>query len=117
MAYLKLNNVDFSSYTNELEVSDTVNYNAQTNAAGNTVVDYINRKKTIRVGIIPINNSVMKQLKAVLDAFSVSATYLNPNTGALDTINCIIPASSVKYYTIQANKVMFEAFTFELLEL
>ena len=54
MSYFKINNVDYSMYVNELKVSKDVNYNAQTNAAGDTVVDYVNKKRTIEVGIIPL---------------------------------------------------------------
>lgn len=117
MAYLKINDIDFSMYVNELAVNNTASYNAQTNAAGNTVVDFINHKKTIRVGIIPLTSEVMANLQAVINAFNVSVTYLNPQTKALDTINCIIPANNVEYYTIQANKVLFDAFSLEFVEL
>lgn len=55
MAYFKIGDVDFSLYVNSLKVSKTANYSAQTNAAGDTVVDYINSKRTIEVGIIPLN--------------------------------------------------------------
>lgn len=117
MAYLKINNVDFSMYVNKLEVSKVSNYNAQTNAAGNTVVDYINRKHTITVGIIPLDAAAMVALQAELAKFSVSITFLNPTTKTLDTINCIIPEDNIEYYTIQAGKVMFNAFTLEFMEL
>lgn len=117
MAYLKINNVDFSAYVNELAVNKTASYNAQTNAAGNTVVDLINHKRTIKVGIIPLTKEVMANLQAAINAFSVSITFLNPQTKALDTIDCIIPESNVEYYTIQADKVLFDAFSLEFIEL
>lgn len=117
MAYLKINNIDFSLMVSGLEVNDTVNYNAQTNAAGNTVVDYINRKKTIKADFIPLTNNQMWALQDMINKFSVSITYLNPATNALDSINCIIPAASVRYYTIQADKVLFNACSLEFIEL
>ena len=117
MAYLKLNNIDFSAYVNQLSVTKQANYNAQTNAAGDTVVDYINHKREITVGIIPLDDSTMEDLQAVLDGFNVTVTYLNPNTKALDTVNCIIPESNIEYYTIQADKVLFNAFTLDFIEL
>lgn len=60
MAYLKIDNTDFSMYVSGLKVGSKSNYNAQTNAAGNTVVDYINSKKTIAVNIIPLDDAAMK---------------------------------------------------------
>lgn len=118
MSYFSINGVDYSIYVNQLKVSKSANYNAQTNAAGNTVVDYINTKRTIEVGIIPLNDEVMKQLQEAIAAFNVSISFLNPTTGALETdVNCIIPEDEVEYYTIQSNKVMFNAFTLNFIEL
>lgn len=117
MAYIYLNNVDFSKYCNKLAVSKEANYNAQTNAAGNTVVDYINHKRTISVGIIPLNESVMKSLQAIIDSFTVKVEFLNPKTGNTESINCIIPDSNVEYYTIQNGKKLFKAFELAFIEL
>ena len=47
MAYFKIGTTDYSKYVNALKVDRGANYNAQTNAAGDTVVDYINHKRTI----------------------------------------------------------------------
>lgn len=117
MAYFKIGSNDYSTYVNELKVNKANNYNAQVNAAGNTVVDYINSKRTIKVGIIPLDDTVMTNLQTDLDAFNVSISFRNPKTKALETINCIIPDSEIEYYTIQVGKVMYKAFTLSFLEL
>lgn len=118
MAYFKIGEADFSMYVNELKVKKEANYNAQTNAAGNTVVDYINHKRVIEVGIIPLSANIVSWLLNLIDAFSVSISFLNPVTGQLEeNVNCIIPSSNVEYYTIQADKVMLDAFTLEFIEL
>lgn len=117
MAYFKINSVDYSMYVNELKVSKATNYNAQTNAAGDTVVDYINHKREVEVGIIPLNDAVMANLQAAIDAFSVSISFLNPQTKVLEEINCIIPSSNVEYYTIQTDKTMFKAMSLKFIEL
>lgn len=118
MAYFKIGNNDYSTYVNKLKVDTNSNYTSQTNAAGDTVVDYINKKRTIEVGIIPLTDTEMKQLQADLDAFNVSLTFRNPRTGSLESnVNCIIPSSGVDYYTIQANKVLYNAFSLTFIEL
>lgn len=118
MTYFKIDGVDFSMYVNELTIDTEVNYNAQTNAAGNTVVDYINRKRSFKVGIIPLKSDTMKTILAAIDKFSVSISFLNPRTNELEeNVNCIIPKSSVEYYTIQANKTMYEALSLTFTEL
>lgn len=118
MAYFKINDVDYSMYVNALKVSTDTNYNAQTNAAGDTVVDYINQKREIEVGIIPLNDTVMAQLQAAIEAFNVNISFLNPKTKALEeNVNVIIPSNEVEYYTIQVDKVSFDALTLTFTEL
>lgn len=118
MAYFKINNVDYSMYVNSLEITTNTKYNAQTNAAGNTVVDYINQKRQIKVGIIPLDDVVMSSLKNAIDNFNVNISFLNPNTKAIEeNVDVIIPSNAIKYYTIQVNKVSFEGLTLTFTEL
>lgn len=117
MAYLKINEVDFSTCVNELKVGNEANYNAETNAAGNTIVDYINTKRVIEVGIIPLTSTLLASLTSLINSFNVSLTFLNPATNALETINCIIPSSNVEYQMIRVDKTMSKAFTLQFIEL
>lgn len=105
-------------YVNKLNIQNGHQYTAQTNARGNTVVDYINRKRTITVGIIPLDNEKMLTLQNQLKNFNVLITFRNPETGTLESnINCILPESEIEYYTIQVNKVMYNAFEITFTEL
>lgn len=118
MAYFKIGDNDYSSIVNSLKINHNSVYNAQTNANGDSVVDLINTKREIEVGIIPLNPTQMASLLADIDKFNVSISYRNPRTGALaENVNCIIPDDSIEYYTIQANKVLFKAFTLTFTEL
>lgn len=118
MTYFKINNTDFSMYVNALKIGTSAKYSAQTNAAGDTVADFINSKRTITVGIIPLDNSAMAALQAAISGFGVSLAFLNPETNALEeNIACIIPSNDVEYYTIQVGKVSFKAFTLTFTEL
>lgn len=118
MNYFKINNIDFSKYVNGLTINKANIYNSQTNAAGNSVVDYINSKRIITVGIIPLNDTAMAELQAAIDNFNVSISFRNPKTNILEeNVNCILPEEEVSYYTIQANKVMYNAFTLSFTEL
>lgn len=119
MAYFKIGEHDYSAYTSELKVVKATNYNAQTNAAGDTVVDFINQKRQIEVKIISLaDEALVKQLLADVDGFNVSVSYRDPRTGALsEGVSCIIPESEVDYYTIQTDKVRFNEFTLKFTEL
>lgn len=117
MSYLKIKGVDYSSYVSDLKVNKGFNYNAQANAAGNTVVDYINSKRSIEVSIIPLDKTVMATLQEALDSFQCQIDFLNPQTNELTTINTIISNIKVEYYTIQASKTLYKSFTITFDEL
>ena len=117
MAYFKIGNTDFSHLVRSMNIAKEHNYNAQTNAAGNTVVDYINAKRTIEVGFIYMDDSAMSGLQAAVNDFAVTITYRDPKTNALETANCIAPKIESDYYTIQANRVLYNEFTVEFTEL
>ena len=118
MAFLKINNTDYSNIVNSLKVKKTANYTSQTNAAGDTVVDYINSKRELEVGIIPLDADKMRALQQAIAAFSVSVSFLDPDTNTLaENVACIIPNAEPEYYTIQVNNVSFKAFTITIKEL
>lgn len=118
MSYFKINNKDYSMYVSGLKIIKTNNYNSQVNAAGNAVVDYINSKRSIEVSIIPLDTVAMSDLLRAIDGFNVELSFRNPLTEELEEgVNCIIPSNDVQYYTIQVNKVMFNALTLIFTEL
>ena len=60
----------------------------------------------------------MINLQQAIDAFSVSISFLNPSTNQLEeNVVCIIPDKEIEYYTIQTNKVMYNALTLKFAEL
>jgi hypothetical protein len=121
MAYFKINDIDYSLYVNKLLVDTKHKYTARENAAGNLMVKYVAKKRIVQVGIIPLDAETLKELSAELNRsgadFTKRITFLNPETNALETINCIIPINSIEYYTIQAGKTMAKAFSFACEEL
>lgn len=118
MAYFKIGSTDFSTYVSGLKISTDVNYNAQQNANCDTVVDYINKKRTFEVEIIPLDSISMAKLLEAIDAFSVSISFRNPKTNLLETgVSCIIASHDVSYYTIQDSKIMYQKFNLKFNEL
>ncbi len=110
MAYFNINSTEFSSLVSGLKVSRKANYNAQTNAAGDTVVDYINHKYEIEVEFIPLTADDMLTLQANINNLYCTIDFLNPITGnLLSGVECIVPENKVEYYTIQANRTLFNA--------
>lgn len=118
MTFFKIGNNDYSMYVNSLIIKSSANYNGQTNAAGDTIVDYINSKRQIEVGIIPLDDTSLSSLLADVAQFNVQISFLNPHTKQIENnIDCIIPKEEIEYYTIQANRVMAKAFTLTFTEL
>lgn len=111
MNYFKINDIDFSHYVNKLEVKTVHNHKQQTNALGDINAKYINTKKVIDVGIIPLDAESNAALLAQINKFKVSVSFLNPETRELETIDCIIPDNTVDYYTIRADKVSLKAYS------
>ena len=117
MTYFKINGIDFSMYVNKLKVAREHIYKGMTNASGNLLVKYVNTKRIIEVGIIPLDSAAMQSLQAQINEFQVTVSYLDPETGTLEeNVKCIIPHNSVEYYTVQAGNVKFKAFSLELKE-
>lgn len=116
MAYFKINDTDLSSYVAELNVKNSNKYISQTNAEGDAVVDFLTNKRTIEVEIIPLEEA---DFRIVLNAivFNPTISYRDPKTGNLTTANCIIDDNEIKYYTIQANRVMYKKMTLKFKEL
>ena len=118
MEYFKIDGVDYSMYVRELKITNKPKYNSQTNAAGNTVVDLINRKRKIKVGFIPLDEADMVRIQQAIDNFNVSISFRNPLTNSLeDNVNCIVPSNEVDYYTIRVGKVSYKKFSITFEEL
>jgi hypothetical protein len=117
LAYLTVNNIDLSQYTKGLVVRKTYNYNAQTNAAGNTIVDVINSKRIIEAVMIPMPVSTAAELLTAIDTFSVSVSFTNPISGEADTATCILPEAEIEYLTLQTKKKMTNEYTLTFEEL
>lgn len=116
--FFKINDNDYSMYVNKLMIGTQKFYKSMTNAAGNTLVKYVNSKRTIEVGIIPLDSNVMAKLLTDVDKFNVSISYRDPKTNTVvENMQCIIPNHLIEYYTIQAGNVSYKAFSLQIKEL
>ena len=118
MAYFKIGNTDYSPYVCGLSINRKARYSSETNAMGNTVVDYVNAKRIIKVTIIPLGIDIMANLQTALEAFNVNISFRNPKTNLLEeNVNCIVSDINTEYYTIQDSKVMYKKMTLTFTEL
>lgn len=119
MTYFKINNVDFSLYVNDIKIATNHTYKEMQTASGNTLVKYVNSKRVLSVGIIPLDCASAKTLLTEINKFNVTISFLNPQTNTLENnIKCIIPQNTVDFYTINdVNGARLNAFTFTIQEL
>lgn len=119
MAYFfKINGNDYSMYVNKLMIGKEHFYKSMTTAAGNTLVKYVNSKRTIEIGIIPLDDAAMMNFLADVNKFQVTISYRDPETNIMvENLKCIIPNNIVEYYTIQAGNVKYRALSLQIKEL
>lgn len=115
--YFAINGNDYSKYVNKLTVGREHFYKSMKTAAGNTLVKYINTKRVLEVGIIPLDGATMANLLNDVNEFQVMISYRDPLTNAVvENVKCIIPNNLVEYHTIQVGKVMYKAFSIQIHE-
>ena len=118
MAYLKINGTDFSSLVSGLKVGfeTLVSDNSGRNAAGNTVIDVINRKVKVYVTLRHTTNQEMKNFLDSIKDYVVSVTFLNPKTNNLSTITAYTGTPEPEYYTI-SDKTVYKPMSLNFIEL
>lgn len=116
--YFKINEQDFSHLVSGLKVGfeTLVSDKSGRNAAGNTVVDVINRKVKLYVTLRHTTNDEMTSFLAAIKDYVVNATFLNPQTNTLTTINAYTGTPEPEYYTI-SNKTIYKPMSLNFIEL
>jgi hypothetical protein len=118
MAYLKINNVDYSSLVSGLKIGyeTLVSDSSGRNAAGNTVIDVINRKVKVYVTLRHTTNQEMRSFLDAIKNYVVSVTFLNPKTNTLSTITAYTGTPEPEYYTI-SDKTVYKPMSLNFIEL
>ena len=116
--YFKINGNDYSMYVNKLQVGTEHNYKMETSAGGADRVTHKYSRKILEVGIIPLDGEAMARLLSDVNQFRVTISFRDPRTNAMvEDMPCIIPRHLIDYYTIQADKVMYQAFSLTIREI
>ena len=118
MLNLKINNVDYSSLVSGLKIGyeTLVSDNSGRNAAGNTVIDVINRKVKVYVTLRHTTQEEMRSFLNAIKDYVVNVTYLNPETKALSTINAYTGTPEPEYYTI-SDKTIYKPMSLNFIQL
>jgi hypothetical protein len=119
MAYLKVNNIDFSNIVSGLKIGyeTLVSDKSGRNAAGDTVVDVINKKVKVYVTLRHTFEEEMSAFLNAVEDYVVNVSYLEPKTGGLITIQAYIGTPEPEYYTIQSNKIIYKPMSLNFIQL
>lgn len=117
--YFKINNVDYSHLVSGLKVGfeTLVSDNSGRNAAGNTVIDIINRKVKVHVTTKYMTESEMRNFLNSFSSYVVNVTFLNPKTNQLTTISAYTGTPEPDYYTIQDDKILYKPMNINFIQL
>lgn len=119
MAYFKINGRDFSSLVSGLKngYETLVSDNSGRNAAGNTVIDVINRKVKVYVTLRHTTDEEMQGFLNALADYVINVSYRDSKTGNLKTITAYHGTPEPEYYTIQADTVIYKPMSINFIEL
>ena len=119
MTYFKINDVDFSHLVSGLKVGyeTLVSDSTGRNAAGDTVIDVINRKVKLYLTLRHTTNQEMDSFLDAISGFVVNVTFLDPRTNALTTVTTYTGTPEPEYYTIQATTTIYKPLNLNFIEL
>jgi hypothetical protein len=105
--YFKINDKDFSHLVSGLKIGyeTLVSDSSGRNAAGDTVIDIINRKKKVYITLRHTTEEEMEEFLAAIDDYVVNVSFLNPRTKELTTINTYSGTPEPEYYTISTRTI------------
>lgn len=116
--YFKVNGKDFSSLVSGLKVGYEVLVSDKSgrNAAGNTVVDVINRKRKIYVTLRHTTAAEMLSFLAAVEGYVVNVDYLDPKTNTLKAATAYIGTPEPEYAFIN-DRTIFKPMNLNFIEL
>lgn len=119
MSYLTINGYDASKLVKGLKVGyeTLVSEDSGRNAAGDTVLDIINRKVKLYVTFRPMDGSDMSSLLSAIGPYVINVSYRDSKTNAINTITCYHGTPEPEYYWILDDQVLYKEFGFNFIEL
>jgi hypothetical protein len=114
---LSINGTDVSHLVAGLKVGyeTLVSEDSGRNAAGDTVIDVINRKIKLYVSFRPMFTSDMVELLGSISDYVVNASFLDPKTNTIKTITCYTGTPEPEYYSVSMQ--IYKAFDLNFIEL
>ena len=87
------------------------------NAAGDTVIDVINKKYKLYVTFRHTTGEEMQSLLEEVKDYLCTVSFLEPLSGALHTVSAYTGTPEPDYYTIQQNHIIYKPMSLNFIEL
>lgn len=119
MAYFKIGSTDFSDFVSALKCNyeTLLSSDSGRNAAGDNVIDIVNRKWKLEVSFIPMTDTQMQAFMSAISDFVVSVQFLNPITKSLSTITAYTGTPALDYYRIKTDETIFKPFSLSFIQM
>jgi hypothetical protein len=119
MSNLIINGYDATHLVKGLKIGyeTLVSEDSGRNAAGDTVIDVVNRKVKLYVTFRPMDGSEMSSLLSSVANYVVNVSYLDSKTNAMKTITCYTGTPEPEYYTMANGRVLYKEFGFNFIQL
>lgn len=119
MSYLKINNVDFSNLISGLKIGyeTLVSSDSGRNAAGDSVIDVVNRKVKVYLTLRYTTGEEMESFLTAIKDYVVQVSFLDSKKQSFTTITAYHGTPEPEYYTIQSDKVIYKPLEINFIEL
>lgn len=119
MSHFMINGIDFSGYVKGLKIGyeTLVSDGSGRNAAGDTVLDIINRKVKIYVTFRPMDDSEMVRLLNAIKDYVVTVSYRDSRTNDLQRATCYTGTPEPEYYWVLNGKGLYKELNLNFIEL
>ncbi len=119
MNYFKIGEEDFSSLVSSMKVGyeTLVSEDSGRNANGDTVIDVINKKQKVYIGLRHTTETEMENFLNAIEDYVINISFLDPKTKALTTITAYTGTPEPEYYTIQDGGILYKPLSINFIEL
>ena len=116
--YFKINGTDFSHLVSEMKVGyeTLVSDSSGRNAAGDAIVDVINRKVKVYITLRHCFEDEMREFLGSIKDYVVNVGFLNPETNGISTIVAYTGTPEPEYYTI-STRTIYKPMSINFIEL
>ena len=116
---LQINGIDVSDRVSSLKIGyeTLVSSDSGRNAAGDTVIDVINKKYKLYVTFRHTTAIEMDELLNTIRNYVVTVEFQNPFDNAITTITAYTGTPEPEYYTKQANLTIYKPMNLNFIEL